>query len=85
MYIYFLDKELKAKARPMINDLWNGCLNKVQRLEKHFVSRVVLLNKVHPNIPKADENRSIVIESQLRKLLETFFIPKLMKDMKSGY
>ena len=74
--IYLRDKNLKEKAKGVLKDLWSGCLNNVKNIEKHFMSRIIPLNKVHPHIPTAAENRPIVVESQLVKLLETYFLPK---------
>ncbi len=45
--------------------------------EIHFVSRLIPLNKKHPNIPNADEFRPIIVMSSLVKLLEARLLKKL--------
>jgi len=43
----------------------------------HFVSRIIPLNNDHPNVPRFDRFRPIIVNSPLIKLLEGRFLEKL--------
>lgn len=58
-----------------LRQLWTIPLN--QFGEQHFEARLVALNKVHPQIPKPNEFRPIIVMSPLLKFLESRFLPKL--------
>ena len=59
----------------MLRKIWTIPLSNLK--EKHFDARLVALNKVHPNIPKANEFRPIIVMSPLIKFMEARLIPKL--------
>ena len=59
----------------IINDLWND--NNLKVLNKIFYARLVLLNKVWPDIPNEEEFKPIVILSPLFKYLDIRFNEKL--------
>jgi len=68
--------EYKNKTCELIRSLWDyevtNSLN-----ASHFEARLVPLNKKHPEIPKPDEFRPIIVMSSLTKLLEARLLPRL--------
>jgi len=68
-------KENREKVRDVLKDLWRG----IEIKDFHFRARLVPLNKKHPNIPRADQIRPIVVNSPLVKILESRLLPKLQK------
>ncbi len=42
------DDEARIKATDILRGLRNGALNCVANVDKHFVGRIIPLNKVHP-------------------------------------
>ena len=62
----------------VLSDLWNG----IEIHEYHFRARLVALNKKHPDVPKADQVRPIVVTSPLVKGLEGRLLPKLQGYLK---
>ena len=72
----FSDKWIKETQNlSIINDLWNNHNMKI--LNETFKGRLILLNKVWPDIPKKDEFRPIIIMSPIYKYLEMRFADKL--------
>ena len=68
--------EFKDKTSEIIRSLWNSAiLNNLDDI--HFKARLIPLNKKHPQIPKADEFRPIIVMSPIIKLLEARLLPKL--------
>jgi hypothetical protein len=67
------DKGIRDKVTQIFKDLWSG----LNIREYHFKSRLVPLNKKHPDLPKPDQIRPIVVSSPLVKLLESRLGPKL--------
>ena len=56
----FSDTWLKeTKKLTIINNLWNSDI--IKSLKQSFKARIVLLNKVWPNIPSKEEFRPIII------------------------
>jgi len=74
----FFSKKLLPKAKEILRDLWSCSFFP----NKHFETRLVPLNKVHPNIPKSNQFRPIIIQSPNLKLLEARFQPKLTNYMR---
>ena len=70
------DRAIKnIKNHAFLQDIWNQ--RNINIMKDIGRSRLLALNKVWPNIPKADEFRPIVILSPLYKFLELRFLPKL--------
>jgi len=69
-------KRLKEKTINLIRSLWNPAVTNSLN-EAHFESRLIPLNKKHPDVPKAEEFRPIVVMSPLVKLLEARLLEKL--------
>jgi hypothetical protein len=70
------DRAIKnVKNHALLQDIWNQ--RSIDVMKDLGKSRLLALNKVWPNIPKADEFRPIVILSPLYKFLELRFLPKL--------
>ena len=65
----------ETRELQIINDLWND--NNLKVLNKIFYARLVLLNKVWPDIPNEEEFRPIVIVSPLFKYLEIRIAEKI--------
>ena len=55
----------------IINDIWNH--HNMNILTKTHKARIILLNKVWPNIPKPEEFRPIIILSPIYKYIELRF------------
>ena len=75
------DKEIIKKLSQILKDLWSSNLNKIDHLNELFKSRLIALNKVHPNIPKKKEFRPIIIMSLIVKIMEARWLPKLEEYM----
>ena len=71
-------KDFHEKTAVIVRDLWNGELtNSLQ--DVHFEARLIPLNKKHPDVPKPEDFRPIVVMSPLVKLLEARLLNKLQK------
>jgi len=78
-------KSWRDKSARIFADLWN----KLKLIKsQHFESRLVPLNKVHPQIPSRKDMRPIIITSPLIKLIEAGLMPELtdylIKDLHRG-
>ena len=73
------DESAMKKLTKLLKDLWSKDLNKIDSLNELFKARLVALNKVHPNIPKQDEFRPIIILSLIIKIMECRWLPKLQE------
>jgi hypothetical protein len=69
----------KTKTALIIKDAWTSKWEEHIENEHHFDSRLMVLNKVHPKIPLANQYRPINISSPWYKTLETRLYPKLRK------
>jgi len=67
-------KAWKERSALIFNDLWMN-LNLIRN--KHFESRLIPLNKIHPKIPSKKDMRPIVVNSPLVKLIEAGIMPNL--------
>jgi len=67
-------REWKDHSAIIFADLWKNL--KIIK-NKHFESRLVPLNKVHPKIPSRKDLRPIVVASPLVKLIETGIMTEL--------
>ncbi|KAM3146248.1 hypothetical protein pb186bvf_001593 [Paramecium bursaria] len=65
----------KTKSWLILNDLWNDNTRQVNPLV--FRARLVPLNKAHPDIPKSNDFRPIVVLSSLYKFMELRFLRNL--------
>ncbi len=63
------------KLTEVLSRLWTIPLNRIKPI--HFEARLVALNKVHPQLPKPNEFRPIIVMSPLLKFLEARFASKL--------
>jgi len=72
-----LDKEHFKRACEVLQDLWCG----VEIDKLHFRSRLIALNKKHPEIPRKDQFRPIIVSSLLTKILEARLVKPLKKYM----
>ncbi len=72
----------KTERWDLLANLWNQ--ESMALLRKSFEAKLVPLNKVWPDIPKADQFRPIVIESPLYKFVELRFYYKLRQYLKRG-
>jgi hypothetical protein len=75
--IVFRNKNLVDKLAKVLKDLWSSKLNEIEDLETIFLTRLIALNKVHPNIPQKNEFRPIIIMSAILKIMECRWLPKL--------
>ena len=66
--------QLKGHSASIFKDLWAN-LKRINRI--HFESRLIPLNKVHPNIPTRTDMRPIVVTSPIVKLVEASLLPEL--------
>ncbi len=66
--------QLKEHSAAIFRDLWAN-LKRINRI--HFESRLIPLNKVHPNIPTRIDMRPIVVTSPIVKLVEASLLPEL--------
>jgi len=66
----------KLKTSEIIKSLWNDRVTNSLDLS-HFEARLVPLNKKHPDIPRPEEFRPIIVMSPLIKLLEARLLPRL--------
>ena len=72
-----LEKEYVDRICDLFRDLWNG-----RELDDfHFKSRLVALNKKHPEVPRVDQFRPIIITSLLVKMLEARLVEPLRNYM----
>ena len=69
-------QEYKSKTCELIKSLWNSEVTNTLDAS-HFEARLVPLNKKHPEVPKPEEFRPIIVMSPLVKLLETKLLPRL--------
>ena len=66
----------KDKFKGMIKNLWTE--ENLSKLDsRHFLARLIPLNKKHPDVPTPQEIRPIIVMSPLYKLLEARLLPKL--------
>lgn len=73
-------EEFHDKAANLIRALWcKENLNKLDR--KHFLARLIPINKKFPKISSPEDIRPIIVLSPLYKLLEARLLPKLRKYM----
>jgi len=63
----------------ILRDLWSGQDIK----DFHFRARLVALNKKHPEIPRPDQIRPIIVTSPLVKILEGRLVEKLQSYLRS--
>jgi len=78
---FLKNKKAKEEFAKKLTGMWSSKLNQVPNIDKFFRTRLVPLNKAHPNIPTPDQFRPIVIMSPIVKILEARFLPKLNKHM----
>ena len=71
------DESVTKRLAKLLKNLWTKDLNKIDSLNELFKARLVALNKVHPNTPKPDEFRPIIILSLIIKIMECRWLPKL--------
>ena len=69
----YCKKKIDFAEKIWNKDYWNS-----QVISPHFSSRLIALNKDHPNIPHVSRYRPIVVMSPLIKLLELYLKDKLM-------
>ena len=67
-------KDWQEKNATIFSDLWKN-LGLIKN--KHFESRLIPLNKVHPQIPSRKDMRPIVVTSPIVKLIEAGLLPEL--------
>ena len=67
-------KEYSGKSSIIFADLW-ASLKQIPNT--HFESRMVPLNKLHPNIPSRKDIRPIIITSPIVKMIEAALLPEL--------
>lgn len=67
-------KNWKERSAALFSDLWVN-LNAVKNI--HFESRLIPLDKIHPQIPSRKDMRPIVVNSPLVKLIEAGIMPTL--------
>jgi len=72
-----VNKESKELAKTKLKNLWTDELNNLPKNSKHFETRLIPLNKVHPNVPSKKDCRPIAVSSALVKLLESRLRRKL--------
>jgi len=72
-------KENKPKTANKLNNIWNSKLN-----TQHFDTRLIPLNKVHPDTPTPKDCRPIAVCSSIIKLLESRSRKKLEDYMVQG-
>ena len=75
------NKSIVKKLSFLLKDLWSDKLGTIEGIENIFKARLVALNKVHPNTPKKNEFRPIIIMSLIIKILESRWLPKLQDYM----
>ncbi len=49
------DKEDKLETAEKLKDLWSTLWEEHISNEQHFKTRLIPLNKVHPNVPKPEQ------------------------------
>jgi len=54
-------------------------IDKIDNLNELFKAKLITLNKVHPNTPKSNEFRPIIILSLIVKIMEYRWLPKLQE------
>lgn len=69
-------KTWREKSALLFADLWQN-LKLIKN--QHFESRLIPLNKLHPNIPTRRDMRPIIVTSPLVKLIEAGIMPDLTK------
>ena len=67
-------KGWKERSAIIFKDLWKN-LNLIRN--KHFESRLIPLNKIHPKVPSRKDMRPIVVNSPIVKLIEAGLMPEL--------
>ncbi len=72
-----LEREYKEKACSVFKDIWSG----IQIEGFHFKGRLIALNKKHPEIPRRDQFRPIVISGLIVKILEGRLVKPLRNYM----
>ena len=76
------------QASQKLSDIWNINWNEIPGSDVFFKSRLIPLNKCHPNLPGPKDFRPIVVSSPIVKLLEARLLPKirgyLRKEMYRG-
>ena len=70
-------KENEAKTINILKDIWSMDWNKIEDHLIHFRTRLIPLNKIHPQIPTKEKFRPISISSPIIKLMEARLLPKL--------
>ena len=70
--------EHRSKVIEILCDLWDG----LDIHSYHFRARLIVLNKKHPDVPRPDQIRPIVVTSPLVKILEGRLIAKLQRYLK---
>lgn len=73
------DEKAMERLTIILQDLWSSKLNNITNINDLFKGRLIALNKVHPNIPKKEEFRPIIILSQIVKIMECRWLPKLQE------
>ncbi len=68
-----LDQEHLDNTADVLKDLWCG----KQLGSQHFQCRLVALNKAHPEIPRPDQFRPVIITSLIVKILEARLLKPL--------
>jgi hypothetical protein len=71
------DNKNKAKTAKVFRDLWNSKWEECIENDEHFSTRLIPLNKVHPEIPTKEKFRPISVSSPIVKFLEAKLISKL--------
>ena len=72
-------KEYRTVTGHKLKNLWNVLAQGNNILRVHFDQRLLPLNKVHPQVPKPQDCRPIIVSSPLVKLLEVRIKRKLEK------
>jgi len=73
----FLSRQRLNKTAQIFRTLWSCDLNSIHDLHRHFVTRIITLNKAHPLVPTRFQLRPIVILSPIVKVLESRLVCKL--------
>lgn len=73
------EKSNMEKIASKLRNIWRLPLHQIQEIEDSWDTRLVPLNKVFPEIGTRKQLRPIAIQSQIVKLLEARFLPKLQE------
>jgi len=71
------NKENRKKASKVFRNLWTVKWEKVIDNDINFRTKLIPLNKWHPNIPTLEKFHPICVSSPIIKLMEVRLMPKL--------